>query len=138
MLRNVKIGAKLVTVGTLMVITPLVLVAFFSATVARDSLTTLNNQRLVANAQDLAQLIDKVYEEETKVAFTLANTSTVIDVMRVVASGGAGASSAVAVVNSLLAPFHSSPELSQDYETVNLIGLDGVVVACSEGMLFFR
>ena len=115
-----------------MVAAPLVLVAYFSVSIARDGFTTLNNDKLVANARDVAQLIDKVYEEETKVAFTLADAPTVIDAMKAVEGREPGASHAVAVVDSLLAPFRSSPELSQDYETVNLIGRDGVVVACSD------
>jgi methyl-accepting chemotaxis protein len=132
MFRNLKIGVRLITAGALMVAAPLVLVAYFSVSIARDGLTTLSNEKLVANAQDVAQLIDKVYEEETKIALTLAKAPTVIDAMKAVAGRAPGASRAVAAVNSLLAPFHSSPELSQDYETVNLIGPDGVVVACSD------
>jgi methyl-accepting chemotaxis protein len=127
-----KIGVRLITVGALMVAAPLVLVAYFSVSIARDGLTTLSNEKLVANARNVAQLIDKVYQEETKVAFMLAKSSTVIDAMKAVEGRAPGAWHAVAAVNSLLAPFRISPELSQDYETVNLIGPDGVVVACSD------
>ncbi len=115
-----------------MVAAPLLLVAYISVTTARDALRAQSDEKLIGNAKAVAQLIDKVYQEETKIAFTLAKTSIVTDAAKAIQAKGAGAAKEVALVNALLAPFRSSVELNQDYETVNLIGLDGIVAACSD------
>ncbi len=127
-----KIGARLITAGAVMVAAPLLLVAYISVTTARDALRAQSDEKLIGNAKAVAQLIDKVYQEETKIAFTLAKTSIVTDAAKAIQAKGAGAAKEVALVNALLAPFRSSVELNQDYETVNLIGLDGTVAACSD------
>jgi len=132
MLGNVRIGTKLLVIGAIILILPLAIVATFSITSARGALGRTTDARLTAQAEDLAQLIDSVYAEESKVASTIATNPVIVACMTSVADRDDGATAAVKTMNALLAPFSTSSALNTDYETVNLIGLDGKVVACSD------
>ncbi len=132
MLGNVRIGTKLLVIGAIILVLPLAVVATFSITSARDALGRTTDAKLTAQAEDLAQLIDSVYAEETKVASAIGTNPIIVASMIAVADRDKEAPSAVKTMNALLAPFAVSPALKTDYETVNLIGLDGIVVACSD------
>jgi len=127
-----RIGTKLMVIGALVLALPLATVSYFAMTEATAGLQRMNDDKLSSAAQDLAQLIDKVYEEETKLAYAIAANPSVVDGMTVIADKGRTSSAAARELDTLLAPFKTSTVLNSDYETVNLIGLDGVVVACSD------
>ena len=72
MLKNIKIGVKLIVVGTLIMVIPLLVVAVMAITKSTQGLSTVENEQLVGRASDIAQMIDKVFEEEKKLALSFS------------------------------------------------------------------
>lgn len=145
MLKNMKIGAKLVLVGTLVIAVPLVLVAFVSVTSARASLGNLNDQQLLSQAVQVAQTIDQVYSEELKIALGLANNPVMLSAA---AAGNPAAgddhpptglptaastpSELMAAANAQLAQYRDVAEVGGAYEGVVLLNQNGFAVASSD------
>jgi methyl-accepting chemotaxis protein len=131
-MKNIKIGVKLIAVGTLIMIIPLVLVAYFAVTKSSAGLTNVENEQLTARAKDIAQLVDKVFAEEQKVALSLSTDPDIIaTTVAVNDQGSAKAHDAVAAIDRKLKPFAENKDLSGAYETVNVVGRSGVVYASS-------
>jgi methyl-accepting chemotaxis protein len=78
MLRNMKIGGKLILVGTLLIAVPLAAVAIIVENRASLALQQLNDQQLVSRAFEIARTIDGMYSEEMKLALSLARDPIVV------------------------------------------------------------
>ncbi len=72
MLKNIKIGVKLIVVGTLIMVIPLLVVAVMAITKSTQGLSAVENEQLAGRSADIAQLIDKVFEEEKKLSLNFA------------------------------------------------------------------
>ena len=66
-----KIGAKLISVGTIIIAVPLLAVAVVAVTRSRAGLEYLSEQQLVSRAQEIAGRIDGIYAEEMKLGLSL-------------------------------------------------------------------
>jgi methyl-accepting chemotaxis protein len=131
-MKNIKIGVKLVVVGTLIMIIPLLLVAYFAVTKSSAGLSTVENEQLLARANDIAQLVDKVFAEEQKIAIGVANDPEVIAAAVAVNEKGIGkAREAIAAANGKLKPYGENKDLNGAYEGISITGRDGVSFASS-------
>ena len=65
-------------IGTILIAVPLVVVAFVAVTRAAAGLNELTDQQLAARAAEIAHTIDRVYAEERKIAFGMANNPAVV------------------------------------------------------------
>ena len=72
MLKNIRIGVKLIVVGTLIMLLPLLVVAVMSITRSTKGLSAVENEQLVGKSGDIAQMIDRVFGVEKKLALTLS------------------------------------------------------------------
>ena len=72
MLKNIRIGVKLIVVGTLIMLLPLLGVAVMSITRSTKGLSAVENEQLVGKSGDIAQMIDRVFGVEKKLALTLS------------------------------------------------------------------
>ncbi|HET6450745.1 MAG TPA: hypothetical protein VFI08_05505, partial [Spirochaetia bacterium] len=63
MLKNLKIGVKLIGIGTCIMLVPLAIVAVLAVTRARAGLISVENEALQGRARDVAQMIDRVFDE---------------------------------------------------------------------------
>ena len=78
MLKNIKIGTKLMAVGTLITVTLLVVVAVIALTKATQGLTASENQQLATGARLVADQVDRVFQEETKLALAGARDPSIV------------------------------------------------------------
>jgi len=77
MLKNMRIGAKLIVIGTIIIAVPLIAVSYLAVTRASGALTTMMGESLVGNSTDLAGRIDTIYKNETRTALALAGNPVV-------------------------------------------------------------
>ena len=84
MLKNIRIGVKLIVVGTLIMVIPLLVVAVMAITKSTQGLSTVENEQLAGRSSDIAQLIDKVFEEEKKLSLSFAIDPDIVAAARAV------------------------------------------------------
>jgi methyl-accepting chemotaxis protein len=131
-MKNIRIRVKLILVGTVILLVPLVVVAYFAVTRAMAGLATVENEQLTARAKDIGQLVDKVFAEEQKVALSLSTDPEVIAAAAAFSDKGAGkAHDVIALVGGKLRPFAENKDLSGAYESVNVADSHGISFASS-------
>jgi methyl-accepting chemotaxis protein len=72
MFRKLKFGAKLVLVGSLLIIVPLVVVSVVALIGAARGLTAMEDEQLASRAATIAEMIDRVFAEEQKIAISIS------------------------------------------------------------------
>ncbi len=133
MLRNMKIGAKLILIGSLILILPLSIVAYMATSRATEALAGLGQQQMLSRASALAKVIDRVFQEENKLALSLASDREIVAAASAVADKGVeGARTLIDGANAKLGTFRNIKELSGTYEAVFLADRSGNVFAASD------
>jgi methyl-accepting chemotaxis protein len=147
MLKNMKIGARLILVGTLIIASPLIFVAIVAVRKAGTGLEQLSDQQLLARAKEIARNIDDIYGEEMKIATGFANNPAIVaaaaardlsagagasDTARVVHGPTTnGSSDTAAIASAHLVPYGSVQGLAGAYESLNIVDTKGVVFVSS-------
>jgi hypothetical protein len=91
MLKNMKIGARLIIVGMILVLLPLALVSTIAIMRSTQGLAAVENEQLAARTRDLALMLDRVAGEEKKVVQILSIDPDIIAAAAAVAEPGNGA-----------------------------------------------
>jgi len=94
MFRNMKLGVKLVLVGSLLIIIPLVVVSVVALVGATRGLSAIEDEQLATRAATVAEMIDRVFAEEKKLAISLAADPDVVAAARAAAAPAADAAPA--------------------------------------------
>ena len=71
-MKNLKLGVKLIVVGTLIMVLPLLIVALVAINKSTKGLTAMENEQLAGRSMDIAQMIDRVFDEEKKIALNFS------------------------------------------------------------------
>jgi methyl-accepting chemotaxis protein len=130
MVKNLKIGTKLILVGTMIVLIPLIIVAYFAVMRTTVALTATMREQMLSRAEEYAHLIDSVFETEVRFALATANSPEIVEAaLSVVRGEGATASAKIAAADGKLASMAKVKELSEKYEGISAIGPDGKVFA---------
>ncbi len=79
MWKNMRIGQKLVIFETLIVLLPLLAVAFFAVTQSSAALTSMMQDQMLNRAREYAQLVDSVLSAELRSAMATASSPEVVD-----------------------------------------------------------
>ena len=146
MFRNLRIGTRLVIVGTLIVLIPMTCLAVVALTIARAGLEQISDQQLTSRAQEIAQYIDGIYGEEMKIAQSLANNPAIVEAATAregsaeSAKNGSGSREraagrsavAAATANAQMTPFRNVRALASAYEALNIVDTKGVVFLSSD------
>jgi methyl-accepting chemotaxis protein len=114
-----KIGGKLILVGTLIIAIPLIVVAIIVENRAGVALQQLNDQQLVSRAQEISRTIDGMYAEELKLALSLAENPVVV--AAVVASENRDSTAAVGKAVGHSAKAQATPEARPATEALSLL-----------------
>ncbi|HET6451463.1 MAG TPA: methyl-accepting chemotaxis protein [Spirochaetia bacterium] len=136
---------KLVLIGTLLVVVPLAAVSVVAIVGATRGLTAVENEQLATRAATVAEMIDRVFAEEQKMALSLSVDPDIIAAARAVAasagqatavkSRSAGADPAaadvVARVNQKLRAIVETKGLGESYQNLAVIAPDGRAFAAS-------
>jgi methyl-accepting chemotaxis protein len=133
MLKNMKIGAKLILIGTIIIAVPLIAVSYIAVTRATAGFTAMTSESLTANSQDLAARVDTIYAHETRAALVLANNPAVQAAIAARAQkGGSGAGAEIKAADAQIDAYRNVKEVAGAYEAVNLVGNDGIVFVSSD------
>ena len=133
MFKNLKIGAKLILAGSLILIVPLSIVAYMATSRATEALASLGQQQMLSRARELAKVIDRVFLEENKLALSLASDREIVAAASGVADEGAdGARAVVEAASAKLGEFHDIKELHGTYEAAFIADRTGSVFAASD------
>ena len=137
MLGKLKIGTKLLIICSLLVIVPLVVVAYVAVTQASNGLVGVSKEQMATRSMELASAIDAVFAEEMKLAVSLSIRPEVRNAAGdQQGSDPAAAASSAAALSAVLQTFTSTPGLGEDYQTIFCTGLDGVAFSSSHAEYF--
>ncbi|HTP57529.1 MAG TPA: hypothetical protein VMM82_01345, partial [Spirochaetia bacterium] len=133
MLKNMRIGSKLIAVGTLIMIIPLLAVMFVAVVRFTSALTAVDREQLGARAGDIAQIIDRVFQEQHRIALSVAGDPDVVAAAMAVADKGAEKSKKeLDAAFRKLSIYHTNAELGSGYERVVVTGTSGFVIVSSD------
>ena len=133
MLKNVKIGSKLIAVGTLIMIIPLLAVTFIAVVRFTMALTAVEKEQLGARATDIAQIIDRVFQEQHRIALSVAGDPDVVAAAVAVADKGADKSRKELDASfRKLSIYHTDAQVGSGYERVVVTGASGLVIVSSD------
>ena len=131
-MRNIRIGFKLVFVGTVLIIVPLAVLAFLAVTRSNAALSSLGDEQLIGRSREIARLVDRVLADESRFALSVASDADIVDAAQAVDARGVDhAGDIVSEVGKKLAPFETNPQVHWTYEAAIVAGKDGVVFASS-------
>ncbi len=131
-MKNLNLGAKLILVGIAIMVLPLFLVAFAAISNSTQGLRAVENEQLAERSKDIAQMIDKVFEQEKKIALNLSIDPDIVAAAAAVAEKPDSSADLVRRVNERLERFIHTKGLGEGYQVIFLIGPDGVSVAASD------
>jgi methyl-accepting chemotaxis protein len=129
-MKNLKLGAKLILVGTAIMVIPLFFVAIAAISWSTRGLRAVENEQLAERSKDIAQMIDKVFEQEKKIALNLSIDADITAAATTLAEKPAA--ELLGGVDEKLRQFVHTKGLGDGYQALLVIGLDGVSVAASD------
>ncbi len=136
MLNNMKIGTKLLVICGLLIVVPLVVVAFISVTQGGRGLTKVEDQELHTRAQEIASTINNVILEEQKLVTVLSEQSNVKNAVDAASSNGnAKVASLVAKATQDFVNVDHSKSVGNTSEGIFAATADGRVIASSNPAL---
>jgi len=138
MLKNMKIGARLIIVGMILVLLPLALVSTIAIVRSTQGLITMEDEQLAARTKDLALMLDRVVGEEKKIVQILSIDPDIIAAAAALAEAGNGAQKGPSTadlvdrVNTKLATYAKTKGIGESYLVIVCLGMDGVTFAASD------
>jgi hypothetical protein len=108
-------------------------VAYIAVSRATSGLKLQNKQQLVSRSQEIARMIDRVYNEEKKIAISLATNPIIVQAVKDhLDSSSVGAASkntpnnAIQMAQDIISSVGDKKEISCAYEALNLVGGEGI------------
>jgi methyl-accepting chemotaxis protein len=133
MFRNAKLGTRLVAAGTIIMLAPLALVAYVSISTASEGLESLAHELLASRSTDLARSIERRLLDEMRITVSLATRPQIAELAAAITDKGAAkAADEMARLNGALAEIKRTKNLIEGSESINVIGLDGIIVAATD------
>jgi len=133
MFKNMKLGTKLIVVGTIIMVIPVVVIGVIAVSKSTKALKSLEYEQMGARSKELAVSIDNVLKVEMKLVTDLSvGNSTIRTATAVAEKGAENVSEQVANLNKKLIRFNKTRGLGEDYQVVLVTGLDGKIYAASK------
>ena len=133
MFKNLKLGTKLILVGSILLLVPISVVGYLSVRQASIGLGEIEKEQLAGVTKSLAQAVNLALTGEMKVMRDLAvNSTTVRAATAVSGSGIQGAAGEVAAFNKQLETFNSTEGLKDNSQVVIAIDQRGTSFAASD------
>jgi len=131
--KNIRIGAKMILVSTLILVVALAAVTVIAARQSAAGLKRLGNEQMAMRAKEIAKTIAQSYVEEYKIANALAaNPDVVATALSIETNGCAKSGDAIRRASAAFAPYANAAELSSSYETVFTTDMQGKKFADSD------
>ncbi len=133
MFKNLKLGTKLILVGSILLLIPISVVGYLSVRQASIGLSEIEKEQLAGVTKSLAQAVNLALTGEMKVVKDLAvNSTTVRAAAAVSGSGIQAAAGEVAALNKQLETFNSTEGLKDNSQVVIAIDQRGTSFAASD------
>jgi methyl-accepting chemotaxis protein len=133
MFRNMKIGARLILVGALIMAIPLAVVSYVASTRSAQALISVDEEQYAARAGLLAKVIDEFFREEMKIALNNAMDESIYTAAQMVSEKGpAGARAEIRGANEKLIAYKKESVLGDSYQAFLCTDRNGVVFASSD------
>ncbi len=133
MFKNLKLGTKLILVGSIILLIPLSLIGYMAVSKASEGLALLEDEQLAGTTRALAEGVENALRGELKVVLDLSVGDTTIDAAAAVAEKGAGkAQKEIATLDHKLQVFSQTNGLRDNSQVVATIGRDGICFAASD------
>ncbi len=147
-MKNMKIGTKLVIFGTLIVLIPLLVVAFFAVTRSSAALTSMMEDQMLNRVKEFAQLVDNVLASELRFAMGNASSPEIVYAAASTAEQGnktgveKGAEKIAGIIaeekaraDAKLAAMMALKGFNEQYEAIAAVDVHGIVFAASSAGL---
>lgn len=132
-MRKMKLGTKLITIGTLIVVLPLAIVGFVAVSKSVKEITAIEYEQMTARSKSLAQMIDKVFEGEMKLVTDLTVSKDTVDAATSVTENGfENSKETIDALNQKFITFSKTKGLGENSQVVIAVGLDGKIFAASK------
>jgi len=140
MLKNMRFGAKLIIVGTLLMVIPLAVVTYLAVQRSTVALTDIETEQLGRAARLIATSINDVFLEQQKFAQGQALEADIVNAAlsagkpagEPAVKGAVSREEIVARATDRLNEVKAAKGLGEQYETIMCVGLDGVAFAATD------
>jgi methyl-accepting chemotaxis protein len=123
MLKDIKIGVKLIVIGAILLLLPVTTVGFVAVNKAKQALVNLEMEQMEKRSEEIAQSIYNVLNTERKIALEIANRATTRNAL---------SNSEYDELNIILEQMGQIPQFEEDYLSINITDTTGIVKACSD------
>jgi len=133
MFKNMKLGTKLILVGTILIILPLAVVGYMAVTKATQALVSSANEQLGARSKEIANTVENVLMTEMKLSKEISiSNATIKGATAVDEKGIDNSKDKIDALNQKLTRFNNTKRLGENYQVVIVVGLDGKIFAASK------
>ncbi len=133
MFKDLKLGVKLILVGTLAVVLPLIIVGSFAVSKAGDGLRKIEFEQLAGTSTALSEAVTNALQGELRVITALANDQAIIDVATAVnAKGKQATQRQQQALNEKIVRMGDTQGLRENSQAIVIVGLDGQCFAASK------
>jgi len=133
MFKNLKLGTKLISAGTIIMLIPLLTIGIIAVNKSTKGLASIEDELLNGTTKALAEGVDNVLKGELRFVKGISIRDVVITAATDVAEKGVKASGTnISKLNKSLENFINTSGLGEAYDSVLVIGTDGKIFAATE------
>jgi len=130
MLKNMNLAPKLILIGGLLIIIPLIIVGTIAINQASNGLKNATSKELAARSKGLAKLVDTILEEQLKYIENIAITPDVVRAAEAVANKGVdGAQEELNSLNAFFVKIKNTKRLEEHLQGIALVATNSTLVA---------
>ncbi|MBT4264511.1 MAG: HAMP domain-containing protein [Deltaproteobacteria bacterium] len=133
MLKNMNLAPRLILIGGLLILIPLIIVGSIAVTKAGNSLEASVNNQLASRSRGIAKLVDNILEEQLKFVTKVAIMPDTVRAAEKVYSKGIDASvGELKMLTDHFVKIKQTKGLGDNIQVVGLVGINGTLVAGSD------
>jgi methyl-accepting chemotaxis protein len=132
MFKNMKLGTRLITIGTIIMLIPLLVVSVISIRKASTGIEAIEREQMANRSRAIAVSIDNVFKEEKKISKEISIWDAAVDAAFAVSQKGTdNAQTEIASLNAKLSRVVKAKGVGEDYQVIYAAGPDGKAFAAS-------
>lgn len=133
MLNNMKIAPRLILIGGLLILIPLIIVGVIAINRASSGLTFEMDAQLGARSKSVSNLVNQILHEELKLVSTIAVSTDVITAAKAISERGKDRSSReIEAVTDYISRISGIEAVRKQAQVIAIVSMDGVLVAANE------
>jgi methyl-accepting chemotaxis protein len=129
---KLRIGSKLILVGLAILIVPLAIMAFVVNVSAQNGISALVSAQLSTITTSMSSFADSKLQGDIRTCFTIAESTDIVEGLRLANAGSPAAPGALAAIDKHLAWLGESSQYKGRYQAICVIRPDGTICAASK------